>query len=89
MFLYCFELSLTQHLSLQSPSSFCMFTSSFFKLPKDDWSLDESLPFRTTPDCTCIGLKFALTFPCISSPYVPVYLIKSVSVTSADRETFE
>ena len=86
VFFVCF-FKLAQHLSLQSCRSFCMSTSSFFKLPNDIWSLDESFP--STMDCTCKGLRFAPTLPCILSPYVPVYLTKSVSVTSADTKAWE
>lgn len=71
-------------LFLESRSSFCTSTSSFFKLPKDDWSLDVSLPSRFTLEWT----NCASTFPWMLSPYVLLYLMKSVSITTVDRESF-
>lgn len=50
--------------------------------------MDESFPSRVTLECTCKGLKFAPTFPCMFSPYVPVYLRKSVSAIPVDRHRF-
>lgn len=76
------------NLSLVSHSSFCTATSSFFRPPKDDWSLDESLLSRVILELTFTWLKFAVTFPWMLSPYVPLYLMKSVSIIPADSQRF-
>lgn len=76
------------NLSLQSRSSFCMSTSSFLKLPNADWSLDESFPPKVTSVLASRWPNSAFSFPSMLPPYVPLYLMNSISEISAGTFKF-